>query len=89
MGKTKQKQPNTRRQLKIYNHFRSSDNKQVPELRLAGLWIEELGFNIGDIVSITTREKLIIVQPENETITRQRNYKKTLQAIQRNLNEAE
>ena len=86
MGKNK---PNTRRQLKIYSHFRSSDDKQVPELRLAGRWIEELGFNIGDIVSITTREKLIIVQPESETATRQRNYKEILQAIKRNLNEAE
>ena len=54
------------RSLKIYSHHRSSDNKQVPELRLIGCWMDQLGFKAGDRVNVTTREKLIIIQPVKE-----------------------
>ena len=52
------------RKLRICGKFRS--NKEVPELRLVGNWFRELGFDIGDKVSITTREKLLIIQPIND-----------------------
>lgn len=49
------------RKLRICGKYRS--NQEVPELRLTGHWFRELGFDIGDRVSITTREKLLIIQP--------------------------
>ena len=36
------------RQLKIYSINRSSDNKEVPQLKISGIRIEKLGFKIGD-----------------------------------------
>lgn len=52
------------RRLRICGKYRS--NQEVPELRLTGHWFRELGFDIGDRVSITTREKLLIIQPIQE-----------------------
>lgn len=54
------------RKLRICSKYRGSSSKEVPELRLVGNWFEELGFGIGDRVSITTREKLLIIQPIEE-----------------------
>ncbi|HBH05153.1 MAG TPA: hypothetical protein DDX92_00945 [Flavobacteriales bacterium] len=50
------------RSLKIYSHHRSADNKEVPELRLIGCWMEQLGFKVGDRVNITAREGILIIQ---------------------------
>ncbi|MBV6644926.1 MAG: SymE family type I addiction module toxin [Cyclobacteriaceae bacterium] len=44
------------RKLRICSKYRY--NQEVPELRLTGHWFKELGFGIGDRVSIITREKL-------------------------------
>ena len=54
------------RKLRICGKYRGSSSKEVPELRLVGNWFEQLGFGIGDRVSITTREKLLIIQPIEE-----------------------
>jgi len=54
------------RRLRICGKYRGSSSKEVPELRLVGNWFEELGFGIGARVSITTREKLLIIQPIQE-----------------------
>jgi bifunctional DNA-binding transcriptional regulator/antitoxin component of YhaV-PrlF toxin-antitoxin module len=37
--------------------------KIVPSLYMSGVWLEALGFKIGDQVSITTRERLLIIEP--------------------------
>ena len=50
------------RQLKIYSLSRSSDNKEVPQLRISGIWIEKLGFKVGDIINVTTRDRLLIIE---------------------------
>lgn len=49
------------RQVKIYSQYK--DKREIPQLRLAGVWIEQLGFKVGDQVSITTRERLLIIEP--------------------------
>jgi toxic protein SymE len=49
------------RKLKVYSSYKAG--RQVPELRLRGLWLENLGFHIGDCIRITTREKLLIIEP--------------------------
>ena len=53
----------TCRQLKVYSTHRSADNKEVPQLRLSGIWIEQLGFKVGEMVKITTRDRLLIIEP--------------------------
>jgi hypothetical protein len=37
--------------------------KIVPELKISGVWLEEIGFKAGDTVNITVREELLIIQP--------------------------
>lgn len=37
--------------------------KIVPSLKISGVWLEKLGFKAGDMVSITTREQLLIIEP--------------------------
>ena len=73
----------TTRQLKVYQQHRSlsSGTRIVPELRLTGVWIEQLGFKIGERVNITMRDRLLIIEPvEGET-----NYKAALQEVKQTL----
>jgi len=37
--------------------------KIVPELKISGVWLEELGFEAGQTVSITTRNQELIIKP--------------------------
>lgn len=54
-------------------------------LNVSGAWLEELGFKVGDIVSITTREKLLIIEPlEGEAKTEQE-YKSALDEVRKTL----
>jgi hypothetical protein len=34
-----------------------------PMLRLGGKWLKEYGFNAGDMVTVTVREELLVIQP--------------------------
>lgn len=73
----------TTRQLKVYQQHRSlsSGTRIVPELRLTGVWIEQLGFKIGERVNITMRDRLLIIEPvEGDT-----NYKAALQEVKQTL----
>jgi len=36
---------------------------EVPMLRISGKWMKEYGFKAGDLVNITVREELLIIQP--------------------------
>lgn len=70
------------RQLKVYSLNRSTDNKEVPQLRISGMWVEQLGFKVGETVNITTRDRLLIIElaePEEP------NYKATLQQVKQAL----
>lgn len=40
--------------------------KVVPSLMISGVWLEELGFKAGAMVSITTREQLLIIEPVSD-----------------------
>jgi hypothetical protein len=37
--------------------------KIVPELKISGIWLEKLGFEAGQTVSITTRNQELIIKP--------------------------
>ncbi len=72
------------RQLKVYGLHRMSDNKEVPQLRICGLWIEQLGFKVGGMVNITTRERLLIIEPV-EAAEPEQDYKAALQKVKSTL----
>jgi len=74
----------TSRQLKVYGLNRSSDNKEVPQLRLSGVWIEQLGFKVGDKVNITTRDRLLIIEPL-EAAEQEQDYKTALKEVKQTL----
>ncbi len=40
--------------------------KVVPELKISGVWLEELGFEIGQTLSITTRNQKLIIKPAEQ-----------------------
>lgn len=61
---TMKKSPNTRkRKLQAQHRQRTYDYTAVPCLHLAGNWLAETGFKIGDQVEITVSEKQIIIKP--------------------------
>lgn len=70
------------RSLKIHSYHR--DNKQVPELRLIGVWMEQLGFNIGERVQVTTRDRLLIIEPL-EVAESEQDYKAALKEVKQTL----
>jgi len=72
------------RQLKVYGLNRSSDNKAVPQLKISGVWIERLGFKVGDTVNITTRDRLLIIEPL-EVAEPEQDYKAALQKVKQTL----
>ena len=71
---------NQERNLKIQGHYRH--NKEVPELRLTGVWMERLGFRIGERVSVTMRERLLIIEP---AASGEADYKLALQDVKQTL----
>jgi hypothetical protein len=54
------------RQLKVTELTQSGRNGEVPQLRINGKWLAALGFKIGETVKITTREKLLVIEPIQE-----------------------
>lgn len=54
------------RSLKIQPNIRFNrwSQTKVPVIRLSGVWLEKLGFNPEQRVSITTMEKLLIIRLE-------------------------
>ena len=47
-------------ELKIYEKDRS--NRVVPEIRIVGLWLQELGFNVGDKYTVELGEGKLIIE---------------------------
>ncbi len=55
------------RKLKIQPKYRplatSYNARIVPELRLSGVWLEELGFKVGEQVLLVVSDQEIIIKP--------------------------
>ncbi|WP_343662620.1 SymE family type I addiction module toxin [Chryseobacterium mucoviscidosis] len=51
------------RKLKIYSRFQKSSNRMiiVPEIRLRGKWLDEIGFGEGKMVNIQQKKNKIII----------------------------
>lgn len=75
------------RQVKLQPKHRSLNggNKNVPWLNVSGVWLEELGFKVGDVVRISTRDKLLIIEPAEPAEVEARHYKEALRVMQHNL----
>lgn len=77
------------KQVKLQPKHRalSYGQKIVPELKISGVWLQQLGFKAGDSVSITTRDRLLIIEPieiEEESQS-QPNYEAALQEVKQAL----
>jgi toxic protein SymE len=59
--------PKNERTLKIQPHYRSFgyDAKIVPEIRLCGNWLEQIGFKPYKHIKIFGSEKQLIIRPDN------------------------
>ncbi|MFZ4863223.1 SymE family type I addiction module toxin [Sphingobacterium sp. Mn56C] len=58
-----------KKQVKVQGKFRPSQSrcmgatgKNVPWLNLSGIWLEEAGFNIGDLVRVVSRSGLLLIE---------------------------
>lgn len=65
MSEGKQKHTG-KRNLKVYRKyfFRSYRGVVFPEIRLCGKWLQETGFNSGDIVTVQHEKNKIIITVE-------------------------
>ena len=54
--------------LKIQPKYRTNrwGTSIVPELKLSGKWLEDLGFKKESRVEVHTSEKLIVIRPEEQ-----------------------
>ncbi|MER3373978.1 MAG: SymE family type I addiction module toxin [Allomuricauda sp.] len=54
------------RKLKIHTKFRRRtwDNTKVPEIRLEGRWLEELGFEMGKTITIISENNKLTIKIE-------------------------
>lgn len=63
----------------------ASGNKSVPWLNISGVWLEKLGFEIGDTVRIIARDKLLIIEPLEHDAEEVRQCKTALQEVKETL----
>jgi hypothetical protein len=53
------------RKIKLQPRYRQKGRKIkiVPELTLSGIWLEEMGFKAGQMVSVTCGNQELIIKP--------------------------
>lgn len=75
------------KQIKLQPKYQqgAGGDKIVPWLNTSGAWLEELGFKAGDVVRITTREKLLIIEPLEGDFKAEKEYKDALSEVKRTL----
>ncbi len=54
------------RKLKLQPEYspRAYRSRIVPSLKLSGVWLEQSGFNIGETVQVTVKEKELIIKSQ-------------------------
>lgn len=60
-----------RRKLKVY-YGRGKDYRRLPQITLKGLWLERMGFSVGDNLTVDCQPGRVVVtregaEPENGT----------------------
>lgn len=75
------------KQVKLQSRYRScaGGEKAVPWLTISGMWLERLGFRAGDILRLTVREKLLIIEPLGDDSLAAHDYKAALQEVKQHL----
>lgn len=75
------------KQIKLQPRYRESSGGMqiVPWLTVSGVWLQELGFKAGETVRITTREKLLIIEPLEDQAKTEQEYKTALQQVKQTL----
>lgn len=75
------------KQIKLQSRYQKSSNGQkvIPELKISGVWLDQLGFKAGDHVAITTRERLLIIEPVSVQEPEEVNYKAALKEVKQTL----
>ena len=53
------------RSMKVYGQS-GYRYKETPEIMLKGLWLQELGFGIGDYISVSCENGKLIITPDAE-----------------------
>ena len=54
------------RKLTVNYLFTNGNKKPYPFIRLQGRWLERLGFAVGDKVTVTAGEGLIVIVPAKD-----------------------
>lgn len=57
--------PAKERRLKIYSKYRSDapwESRYVPEIRLNGKWLEQLGFDYGEAIVVKCETNRIVIE---------------------------
>ena len=49
-----------RKEFKIYEVY--NGKKTIPQIRINGIWLQELGFNIGDKISLELIEGELVIK---------------------------
>jgi len=84
-------QPKTKEHLMSYQtrqitvHSKHLKTKPVPWITLSGIWLDDLGFAIGDKVNIIVREHLLIIELPVGKDKEDLNYKTALTEVKRQL----
>lgn len=85
---------NKSKQVKVQGKYRPSQSrctgvcgKEVPWLNLSGIWLAEVGFNVGDVVRIVSRSGLLLIErmdlsPEEKV---QADYRAALNQVKQTL----
>lgn len=55
------------RELKVYDQS-GYNYKSVPQIRLQGKWLEELGFAIGTSLCVKCRDGQLVITPRDEIL---------------------
>jgi hypothetical protein len=82
--KNKSMSKQEQREFKIGGLYRRSIRRNVPQLKLSGAWIETLGFEVGDMVSVMMRDRLLIIVPLEQSEPEQ-DYKAALKELKETL----
>jgi hypothetical protein len=57
------------RKLKLQKEFSQRNYRQyriVPRLKLSGIWLEKIGFNIGDTVQVIVKKTELIIKTQKQ-----------------------
>lgn len=55
------------RRLKVYRKP-GCESSAVPEMRIRGVWLTRIGFNVGDEIELVLQDRQIVIRPAADGI---------------------